>query len=94
MNKPEMIPLTVGETIKVLSVNADAGSQMPLHYSTEEAVIIVQEGEAVLGMEGKEHVLTAGTSFLIPARARHTLRILKKFKAVAVMATKSDIKFT
>jgi quercetin dioxygenase-like cupin family protein len=47
-NKPELITLKTGVLLTVLKVTGQAGMQMPLHYSTKEAVLIVQEGSAAL----------------------------------------------
>ncbi|MCM4167267.1 L-ectoine synthase [Arenibacter antarcticus] len=92
-NRPELTHLEVGDSLKILQINALAGTEMPLHHSTKEAVIVVQEGEAFLNAEGKEYFLEKGSTLLIPANMEHSLKILENFKAVAIMAKDSTIHF-
>ena len=55
INMPELVTLKAGASLKVLQVTGQADTQMPLHYSTKEAVVIVQEGSALLKIDEKEH---------------------------------------
>ena len=93
INKPELVTLATGASIKVLKVTGQSGMQMPLHYGTEEAVFIVQEGSALLNIDEKEHLLQAGDSFIIPARQNHNLSLKKNFKALVIMPLNSNIEF-
>lgn len=90
---PEMMPFKVGENFKVLQVTGEAGAQVPLHYSTQEAVVIVQEGTAHLEIDEIKHMLQAGYVFIIPAGQNHTLTINVKFKAFVIMSKNSEVKF-
>ena len=45
-NKPEMKPLKTGTAFKVLQITGKAGMVMPLHRTTQEAVVIVQVGSS------------------------------------------------
>lgn len=93
MNKPEVTSIDVGLSTKVMQIKGAAGMIMPPHYATKEAVIVVQEGQAVLKMQGSSHILKKGSTFIIPAGKEHTLTIQKDFKAIAVMAIESVINF-
>lgn len=93
LDKPRLVPLTSGETVKVFQVTGQAGMQMPLHYSTREAVVIVQEGSAVLTMDEKEHVLQPGNVLVIPARRNHCLYLTTGFQALVLMPIDSNIEF-
>ena len=93
LNKPELTPLALGSTFKTLQIEGSIGMKMPSHYSTQEAVIVVQKGEALLRMPDKEHLLKAGDCFIVPAKKEHTLTIIKDLKALAIMAVKSEINF-
>jgi len=93
INKPELVSLKTGASFKVLKVTGQSGMQMPLHYSTKEAVLIVQEGSALLKIEEKEHLLQAGDSFIIPARQNHNLSLKSEFKALVIMSLDSNIEF-
>jgi quercetin dioxygenase-like cupin family protein len=93
LNKPELVLLKTGSGLKVLKVTGRSGMQMPLHYSTKEAVLIVQEGSALLRIDEKEHLLDAGDSFIIPARQIHNLSLKSAFKALVIMSLDSNIEF-
>jgi quercetin dioxygenase-like cupin family protein len=91
--KPEMTPLDKGKALKTMQVNAEAGMIMPPHYTTKEAAIVVQEGEALLKMPDENYALKQGTPFIIPAEESHSLEIKKDFKAIVIMALDSEIRF-
>jgi quercetin dioxygenase-like cupin family protein len=93
LNNPRLAHLALGDSFKVLQINGEAGMKMPQHHSTQEAVIIIQEGEALLQMLDGNHILKAGTTFIIPAKKEHTLTIVKDLKAFAIMGITSEINF-
>jgi len=93
LNNPQLTHLALGDTFKVLQIDGNAGMKMPLHHSTQEAVIIVQKGEALLKILDEDYILKAGDTFIIPAKKEHTLTIITKFNAIAVMGVKSEINF-
>ncbi len=93
LNKPELTPLAMGDSMKTMLVKGLAGMTMPPHHSTKEAVIVVQKGQALLKMPESEHLLKEGSTFIIPAGKEHTLTIQTDFKAIAIMATDSQINF-
>lgn len=90
---PKLTTLQTGNTFKVYEVTGSAGLEMPLHYATGEAVVVVQEGSAVLTMDGTEHRLEAGSFFIIPARKNHHLELKTRFKALVTMGVDADIEF-
>lgn len=91
---PELLSVATGETLKVYEVSGSPGMTMPLHYSTEEAVVTVKLGESKLQFPDKEFILHIGDTFLIPAGKLHSMIILEEFKALIVMSMKSEIKFS
>ncbi|MGB3149433.1 MAG: cupin domain-containing protein [Maribacter sp.] len=93
IHKPQLTHLQIGNSFKTMQVTGQAGTSMPPHHSTGEAIIIVQEGQALLKMPDAEHVLEKGSCFIIPAGKEHSLKIVTDFKAVAVMAVDSEINF-
>lgn len=93
-NIPQLAMLKSGESLKIYQVTGHAGMKMPLHYSTKEAVVIVQEGYAKLKIDEIKHILQEGSSFIIPARQNHTLSVKTKFKALIIMSQDSTIEFT
>ncbi len=92
-NIPKLVSLKTGESLKVYQVTGLAGMKMPLHYSTKEAVIIVQEGSAQLKIDEIEHLLQEGSTFIISAHQNHTLCVKEKFKALIIMSQDSNIEF-
>ncbi|TLP80191.1 cupin domain-containing protein [Maribacter sp. ACAM166] len=93
LNTPKLTHLALGKTIKVIKVEGLTGMKMPAHHSTQEAVIVVQIGEALLQMKDEEHLLKAGDCFVVPAKKEHTLTILNDLEALAIMAVESEINF-
>lgn len=93
INRPQMVPAAKGENFKTFDITAEAGMVMPDHYATQEAVVIVKEGEATLKTPEGNHEFKPGTVFVLPAKMKHSLEIKKDFKAVAVMGVDSEIKF-
>ena len=89
---PQTTILQAGNLFKVLQVTGTGGMYMPEHYSSSEAVIVVQKGSAVLGLNGKEYALRQDRSFVIPAGEQHTLRLEESFQAIVIMEISSEIK--
>ena len=85
--------LRSGNSFKVLQVRGREGMSMPEHFSTREAVIIIQQGSATLKMEGRDHALARDQSFIIPGGVRHRLSMHEAFQALVVMDIDSEIKF-
>ena len=94
IEKPQLNPLFVGKQFKVIEITGSASADMPLHYCTSEAVVTTQKGEATLTIDGQQHTLKTGDSFLIPANKHHSLKVVEALKAVVVMAYDGAIEFT
>lgn len=92
-SKPQMSILKTGKEYKILNVKGGKGSQMPDHYSTKEAIIILLKGEALLCMGGKDIRLIPCEFTLISASEPHKLFIKEDFEANVIMALDSEIKF-
>jgi quercetin dioxygenase-like cupin family protein len=92
-NIPKLVTLRTGESFKVYQVTGHAGMKMPLHYSTKEAVVIIQEGFAQLKINDIKHILQEGGTFIIPAHQNYTLSLKTKFKALGIMSLDSNIEF-
>jgi len=93
LNKPELIQLNAGDSFKIIQITGKAGMGMPLHHSTKEAVVIVQEGTAILHMHDREYQLAKGDYFIIPAHEKHSLLLKTDFKAIGVLPLDSTIEF-
>ncbi|MBR9915573.1 MAG: cupin [Algicola sp.] len=91
--KPQMNTLQVGEQFKVLEVIGVPNSDMPLHYCTSEAVLIIHVGRAILTMDNFEKEMKLGMSVIIPAKKEHSLKIIDSVKAYVVIARDATIEF-
>lgn len=94
IGKPELSPLKMGQSFKTFKITGRKGMEMPSHLSTKETVVTIQKGSAILRMaDGEIHDLKVEDVFIIPAGKVHSLELTNDFKAVAVMATDSEIQF-
>lgn len=93
LQTPKIETVHQGQCLKVLRVTGEAGMHMPTHHSTQEAVLICQNGSAVLNMDGKDQLITKGQSLVIPGGAVHSLSLNAGFLALVIMDTKSTIIF-
>ena len=90
---PQMTILQSGKSFKVLQVTGSEGMSMADHFSTKEAVLMIQIGSAMLKIKNEEHLLTQHQSFIIPAGEHHTLTLNENFQATVIMEIDSEIKF-
>lgn len=91
ITKPKVELLARGTKFHAKQMEAKSGELLPKHIATIESVLIVLEGECVLELDGKEHVLKQGDSFIVPPDIEHQIKVIQDFKAVHVMT--NDIKF-
>lgn len=63
----------------------DTGQQLSEHFAPYDALIQVVDGEMVLNVEGTDHHIKAGESFVIPSGARHAVRAEQPFKMIITM---------
>ncbi len=78
---------------KVLSVTLAKGEEMPRHYATSDAFLVIREGKGVLKLTEKEEKLEPGTSMAISANEPHSLHILENFAATVILSADADINF-
>ncbi|GJE36245.1 cupin domain-containing protein [Methylobacterium persicinum] len=77
------IGLAVGERIGMrMWRNEEPNSDKPATRSAHETVGYVVSGRAELVVAGETVTLEPGDSYLVPANAEHTYRILETFTAV------------
>ncbi|HSH28221.1 MAG TPA: cupin domain-containing protein, partial [Wenzhouxiangella sp.] len=91
VTSPEVELLAAGKEFQVKQMKAEAGDLLPKHSATVESVLIVMEGECILTLEGVDHALKQGDSFIVPPRIKHQISVVQDFKAVHVMS--NDIRF-
>ncbi|MCB0372421.1 MAG: hypothetical protein KDD31_05395 [Muricauda sp.] len=54
-NRPQLQTLIEGETYKAILLNGIPGMVIPYHHNTGEALLMVNEGKALLRMADGEH---------------------------------------
>jgi quercetin dioxygenase-like cupin family protein len=93
LNKPNIALLQKSVSYKVLGVTGTKGMLMPDHCSTQEAIITVQKGDAVLTIGESIHQLGQGDFYIIPAGQIHSLLLKSEFKGTVIMLLTSNMEF-
>lgn len=93
VTKPNVRLLAKGEKFNAKQMQAKAGELLPKHIANIESVLIVMEGECVLALDGTDHVLKQGDSFIVPPKIEHQIRAVDDFKAIHVMTNDIEFKF-
>ncbi|MCK9450713.1 MAG: cupin domain-containing protein [Bacteroidales bacterium] len=85
ITKPKIKLLATGKKFTVKQMEAKAGDLLPKHIASIESVLTVIEGECVLALDGTDHTLQQGDSFIVPPEIIHQIRAITDFKAVHAM---------
>ncbi len=93
LNTPILKILKEGDTLKLYEVTGRTGMSMPLHYSTREAIVIIQDGSAVLHIDDQKLRLQKNDCYIIPAGRIHSLQLKTEFKSLVIMGQDSKIEF-
>ena len=75
-------------------MQAASGTALPKHRASDESVLVVTEGQCVVALEGTEHILKRGDSFVVPADVWHQITADPHFTAVHVMPKEIRFEFT
>lgn len=89
----EMKEIHANAAYKILRVTLAKGEEMPRHYASSDAFLIVEKGKANVRLLKKEEVLAQGTTLHIPADEPHNLQVLEDFIAYVVLAADAQIQF-
>ena len=63
-----------GEFLTVAHIRVNAGSPLPEHSHHNEQIMNLIEGEFILTVDGVEHHMQAGESFVIPPNVPHSAK--------------------
>ncbi len=74
------------EKMKFVVMAFDEGTGLSEHAAPGEALIFALDGEAVIGYEGKDHVIKAGENFHFARGGLHSVKADKRFK-IALLLT-------
>lgn len=93
VTQPNVKILTSGHELVAKQMQANAGELLPAHLANLESILMVQEGECILKIQNKDHVLKQGDAFVVPPEIKHQIKVNKDFKAVHFMPKKIKFKF-
>lgn len=91
VTNPTVKQLAQGKKFIAKQMSAKAGDLLPKHTASIESVLIMMEGECVLSIDGVNHTLKQGDSFIVPSAIKHQIKAITDFKAIHVMT--NDIAF-
>ncbi len=63
----------------------DKGEEISSHDSTGDAMVTVLEGVGKLTVDGKEHIVKAGETLIMPAKKPHAVYAEEAFKMLLVV---------
>lgn len=89
----EMKEIHANGSFKVLRVALAEGEEMPRHYASSDAFLIVEKGKGKLLLPGREVMLEAGATLHIPANEPHSLQVLEDFSSFVVLSAEAKIEF-
>lgn len=76
---------------KIVKVELPAGANMPRHYATSEAFVMVEQGDALLICKDEKCELRPGMNVCIPSHEEHILKVIEEFKALIVLSSDAVI---
>lgn len=88
-----MVELVENNHYKVIQVELPAGTNMPRHFATSDAFVIVENGSALLIYRGETCELSAGMHLCISSHEEHILKVVEDFKALIVLARNAVITY-
>lgn len=92
ITKPKVKTLITGNKLVAKQMQANEGELLPTHLANMESILLIQEGECILKMNGEDQVLKEGDAIVIPPETKHQIKASKDFKAAHFMP--NEIKFT
>lgn len=90
--KPKTQLLNRGAIYKNLKMTAEGNTVGPKHLSTEESVLVMLKGKAVLQLPDDTQTLQAGETKVIPGGIEHYLEIIENTEAIHIMSLENKIK--
>lgn len=72
--------LAQNDAVSITLFAFDKGEEISTHDSQGDAMVTVLEGTGIFTVDGKEHVLTAGQTLVMPAKKPHSVYAQECFK--------------
>ena len=63
----------------------DKGEEISTHESDGDAMVMLLDGKAKLTVGGKEHIVSAGETFIMPAKVPHAVYAEEQFKMCLIV---------
>jgi len=63
----------------------DQDEEISSHESDGDAMVIALDGEGLITIDGKEHILTKGQTIIMPAKKPHAVYAKKQFKMFLIV---------
>lgn len=63
----------------------DKGEEISTHSSHGDAMVTALEGQGRITIDGKEHIVKAGDTIIMPAEKPHAVYALEAFKMVLIV---------
>ena len=73
------------ENMKLVVMAFDEGTGLSEHAAPGEAIIFALDGCAVIGYEGKDHLILAGENFHFAKGGLHSVKATKNFKMALLL---------
>ncbi len=89
-----MEQLQINDHYKILRVQYEAGKNMPRHFASSDAFILVTTGRALLIFNDETVELKPHSPFSIKAKRPHILKVIDDFEAYIVLANDAEIEFS
>ena len=61
------------DTCETILIRIEANHTLPNHKTAKEALLVMQQGEAVFEIQGNKFNLKAGDNFIIPVNVEHNV---------------------
>ena len=65
--------LLKSDTCETILISIESNHTLPNHTTAKEALLVMQQGEAIFEIEGKKFNLKAGDNFKIPVNIEHSV---------------------
>ena len=82
--------LAQNNSVSVTLFAFDKGEEISTHESDGDAMVIALEGKGMWIVDGKEHILNAGDSLIMPSRKPHSVHAVEAFKMMLVVIFPSE----
>lgn len=77
--------LAQNDALNITLFAFDKGEEISTHESNGDAMVTILEGTGKFTVDGKEYILTAGQTLIMPAKKPHAVYGEERFKMILVV---------